>query len=248
MKPLTIMLLWITVDFAWASAATNGLRLMTYNVHNGTGLDDKTDYARIGGIVKALGPDAVALQELDSATARSQGHDVLAEIAAAAGMHGCFAAAIDFDGGKYGIGILSREEPLGWRKIALPGREEARTMLIAEFDRYVLACVHLSLTEADRMASLPIIREAARDYDKPFFLAGDLNAEPDDRFIEELKRSFRIVSTMECGSFPANEPETLLDYIAVEMPDEREIRVISSQIAEEARASDHRPVCTEVAF
>lgn len=134
----------------------NKLRIMTYNVHNGVGTDGKTDYRRLANVIARDGADVVAVQEVDSATRRSGGRYVLGEIAREALMHDTFGAAIDYDGGRYGIGLLSRERPLSVHRVALPGREESRTLLVAEFDRYVVGCLHLSLTAQDRMASLPV--------------------------------------------------------------------------------------------
>lgn len=88
------------------------------------------------------------------------------------GMHATFGRAIGFAGGSYGIGLLSRTEPLAVRSIPLPGREEARVLLMAEFPDYTVCITHLSLTPEDRLASLPIIREATDTCRKPVLLPG----------------------------------------------------------------------------
>lgn len=62
------------------------ITVMSYNVHNGIGLDGHTDYARTGRTIGRHSPDIVAVQEVDSATARSGGRYVLAELGAATGM------------------------------------------------------------------------------------------------------------------------------------------------------------------
>ena len=51
------------------------LRIMSYNVRNAKGLDDKTDYARVADVIKRENPDVVAIQELDKETKRSKGVD-----------------------------------------------------------------------------------------------------------------------------------------------------------------------------
>ena len=84
------------------------LRIMSYNIHNGVGLDGKRDYARIAKAVLRMSPDVVALQELDSATRRSGGVDILRELSDQTLMHRVYAPAIDYQGGKYGIGLLSK--------------------------------------------------------------------------------------------------------------------------------------------
>lgn len=53
------------------------LRMMSYNIHDGIGLDGKTDYNRIAGVISKWSPDVVAVQEVDSATQRAQRVDIL---------------------------------------------------------------------------------------------------------------------------------------------------------------------------
>lgn len=95
-------------------------------------------------------PDVIALQELDSMTQRSNALDVLHELSLKAQMYPVYAPSIDFQGGKYGIGILSMKKPLSCFRMALPGREEKRTFLLVEFKKDYVACVHFSLTAEDQ--------------------------------------------------------------------------------------------------
>ncbi len=139
------------------------LRVMSYNIHHGAGMDGQTDITRLARIILSHQSDVVAIQEVDSVNQRSGGRYNLGDLAAETLYYPTFAPSISFGGGKYGLGILSREKPVAVRHIPLPGSEEKRIMLVAEFQRYVMACVHLSLTESDRMASAAMIRaEAAR--------------------------------------------------------------------------------------
>jgi endonuclease/exonuclease/phosphatase family metal-dependent hydrolase len=75
-------------------------------------MDNKIDYSRVAKIISAVHPDIVAVQELDSATARSGNTDVLKEVANQCGYHYYFGPAISYDGGKYGVGVLTKEKPL----------------------------------------------------------------------------------------------------------------------------------------
>lgn len=191
----------------------NTLRIMSYNIRNGRGMDDMTDFRRTAEVINKVCPDVVAVQELDSVTGRSGGKDVLREIAGLTLMHHIYAPAIDYDGGKYGIGMLSKEKPLGYRYLSLPGREEARALLVVEFEKYIYCCTHLSLTEEDRMLSLPVIRQVAASANKPFFIAGDMNAHPDSEFIRQLKNDFVILTDMEKPTFHADKPDETLDTL-----------------------------------
>ena len=142
--------------------------VLTYNVRNATTNDGDVDFADVVSTILRSDADFVALQELDSVTGRSNGKDVLREIALLCQYYPTYGSSIDYDGGRYGVGILSRHRPQNVRKIALPGREEARVMLVAEFQDVVLACTHLSLTPEDRMASAKLILAEAMGSSKPF--------------------------------------------------------------------------------
>ena len=81
-------------------------------------MDEKVDIARVAEVILQSAPDVVAVQEIDSVTERSGKVDVLSELGNKVGMHALFASAIDFQGGKYGIGILSKKTPKSWKQIA----------------------------------------------------------------------------------------------------------------------------------
>ena len=238
-----ILLLLFAVSAAFAQDC---LKIMTYNVRNSKGMDNVMDSRRAADVIRAQAPDVVAVQELDSMTRRSGGRYVLGEIAGLTGMHAEYFPAIEFDGGKYGIGILSKEKPLQVKGYPLPGREEKRALLIAEFEDYIFACTHLSLTEEDRMASLEIIGKKAKECSKPFYLAGDLNDVPGSEFIAALERNFRILNNRESKTFPAPAPDRTLDYIAVWKATAPEIDIVGSEVIVEPVASDHRPVAVKV--
>lgn len=226
----------------------NQLKLMTYNVRHGEGMDGVTDFARIGEVIRKCGAQFVAVQEVDSVTGRSAGRDVLLELALESGLYPTFARAIPYDGGAYGVGILSAEKPVSVRRIPLPGCEERRVLLVAEFSRFVLACTHLSLTEADRLASLAIIKAEAARATKPFVLAGDWNSLPESDFLKAVSHDFTIVSTMKKSTFPADKPEECIDYIALYQAKSQPMVTRGSYVIDAPAASDHRPVTATLQF
>ena len=240
-----IMLL-LTVALAALGAQTVSARevkVMTYNVHNGVGLDKKRDHKRIAQVIQSCQPDFVAVQEVDSATARSGRAFVLGEIAAHAGMVPLFAPAIEFDGGRYGIGILTRTAPDSVSRIPLPGREESRMLLVAWFKDVVIADTHLSLTSEDALASVGIIRETLKSAGRPVILMGDLNSLPASPVIRELEQDFMIISPDE-PTFPANAPTERIDYIMVSR--NTPCTVPEATVIPEPSASDHRPLSAAV--
>lgn len=231
---------------AYGGYSQRTLKLMTYNVRNANGMDGTRNYQRVANVIAEANPDVVAVQEVDSMTRRSGGTYVLGEIAERARMKACFVPAIPYDGGKYGIGLLSRKAPLSVHMIPLPGREEARVLLWAEFDDFVYACTHLSLTEEDRLASAALIKDVAKTCEKPFFLAGDLNAQPEDAFVKEMQKDFNILSNVKQSTFPAPAPKETIDYIMVLKGGAGKMALTGSRVLNEPVASDHRPLTVEL--
>ena len=62
------------------------LRVMTYNIHHGHGMDGKFDLSRTIQVINAAKPDLLALQEVDSKCERSRRVDEPQELAAQTGM------------------------------------------------------------------------------------------------------------------------------------------------------------------
>lgn len=232
--------------FIFSAQAQNTLKLMSYNIKNANGMDNVCNFQRIANVINNASPDVVAIQEVDSMTNRSRQKYVLGEIADRTQMHGYFAPAIDYDGGKYGIGLLTKQVPLRLQSLPLPGREEARTLILAEFADYIYCCTHMSLTEEDRMKSLELVKAFTSSSTKPLFLAGDMNAEPESGFIKELQKDFQILSNPKQHTFPAPDPKETIDYIATLKQNAKGFAVISAKVINEPMASDHRPILVEL--
>ena len=226
------------------------LKIMSYNIRHGAGIDDVFDLDRTAGVINKQAPDVVGLQEVDSAGNRSKKIDETAYLAKATGMYGTFGPAIPLGNGKYGVAILSKEKPISTKNIPLPGAEK-RTLLVCEFEHYVFACTHLDLSEDRRLESIPIIIEEAAKWEKPFYICGDWNDTPGSKTITQIKRSFTILSrttnvgSTSCYTFPADKPTSCIDYIAkykkgtTKAPKTREV-------IDEPAASDHRPILVKI--
>ncbi|MDR1356829.1 MAG: endonuclease/exonuclease/phosphatase family protein [Tannerellaceae bacterium] len=239
------LILWISFLYSCVGGKGDAWRFMSYNVHNFVGMDDVRDYQRIADIINDVAPDAVAVQEIDSATLRSGGVYTLQELADRTGMYATYAPAIDFQGGKYGVGILSKEKPLSVRVKHLPGREERRVLLIAEFEEYVFACTHFSLTEEDRLTSAAMVCEEVKGTEKPLFLAGDMNSTPGSSAQALLGECFNALSDPEVNTIPVERPEECIDYI-YGYRNGHAYTVLHREVIDERMASDHLPLFVDV--
>lgn len=225
----------------------NTLRLATYNIHDGKAANGKSySYGAQARIIESIDPDIIAIEEVDSASGRSGGRYALGEYAASLGMRAFYSPTVSIGGGVYGMGVLAKRKPSAVRRLSLPGREEPRTAVIAEFDNCVFCGTHLSLNDDDRISSLKIICGEAEKYGKPFFLAGDLNASPDDPSGAFLLRNFEILNDTARHTFPADSPSVTIDYIAVYKKHAGMIAPLGSGVAAAGTASDHLPVYADV--
>lgn len=218
------------------------VQIMSYNVRHCAGMDLVVDYDRTADVIISQKPDIVALQELDSMTGRSGRKYQLEELAKRTNYYPVFGKAIDYDGGGYGVGVLTKEKPLSTKRIPLPG-EEPRLLLVVELKDYVIACTHLDLEEDARLASAPLIIEEAQCWEKPFILAGDLNDHPNSQLLQELTKCFTINSG-NSPTFPADVPTECIDYVATY--NSHSAKTLESIIIDEPEASDHRPLLVKL--
>jgi endonuclease/exonuclease/phosphatase family metal-dependent hydrolase len=92
---------------AWTLPA-DGIRVLTYNIHAGKDAQQTENLARVAAIIDSTDADIVLLQEVDRRTQRSQRKDHFDELRRLTGMNGVFGKSLDYQGGEYGIAVLSR--------------------------------------------------------------------------------------------------------------------------------------------
>ena len=240
------LFLFLAALVSLSAFSQDTLKVMTYNIRNGNGMDKVRSYERIADVILKHDPDVVAVQELDSMTKRSNQTYVLGEVAKLTRMKDLYGPAINYSGGKYGVGILSKKQPLKVSQHPLPGRGEKRTFLMAEFEDYIFCCTHLALTEEDRNLSLAIIDSIAACQTKPFIIAGDMNAEPGSDFVNGLQKNYRIFNNLKQPTWPAPEPREMIDYIAVWKEHSEGLANVHTWVVEEPVASDHRPIMSKI--
>lgn len=219
------------------------MRLMSFNVRHCAGSDGVVDESKTADVILSNMPDVVAVQELDSCNKRSSKYQI-AELSRLTGMNGSYTRTIAYNGGSYGIGILSKEKPVKTQKVPLPGKE-ARAMLVCEFKNFIFACTHLCHQEQEnRISSFEIISEYAKSCHKPFFIAGDFNAFPTSSEIELFKKDFTILSDVNQYTYPANNPNRCIDYIAVYKASVKgkDVNLTDKAVINQPYVSDHRPI------
>lgn len=223
------------------------IKLASFNIRAGMGMDGIFNIERLTKKLSSIPADFIALQEVDKGISRSQRLDEAKIFAEAIDMHYEFAKAIEFDGGEYGIALLSKAKPLSVSKFPLPGREEVRVLLVCEFENIVVCCTHLSLTEQDQITSVEIIKKVLiGKYNKPVFLMGDFNAQPASCVLESFRESFNIISDTTRFTFPSAKPEICIDYILQLKDSNFDIKDVDTYTDSDTISSDHLYVSVEI--
>lgn len=235
------------------SAQTTELNVMTFNLRFGelASLEEMASY------ISAQQPDIVALQECDWKTNRERapkqaGKAFVNELAYHTGLFGIYGKAIDYRGGYYGIGILSKYPIIKSERVLLPNpnpKNEQRAMLIAEIempDQSVLTFIstHLEVSSAAaRKAQINFINERIKQIKTPIILAGDLNAIPTSEEIQQgFAKWFNATDTV--LTYSTMKPEIKIDYI-YGYPKEK-FSLVKTAVDTDCKLSDHFPVSSVI--
>lgn len=260
-----VPLLWLAACASVPGGVVPDVRVLTYNIHAGKDAAQQHNLERVATVIGDADADIVLLQEVDRGTERSGGEDHLAELARLTGMHSAFAKSLDYQGGDYGIAVLSRFPLDSARVVPLPvqppqersGRLHEPRVGLHVIARTPHGALHVVNTHIDPGAA-PVYRHQevigllahiaqAVPADARLVFGGDLNARPDTPEIRALALAFED-GWVQCGdggpgySFPADQPDRRIDYILLRGVGCTTARVIDTQ------ASDHRPVLTVVRF
>jgi endonuclease/exonuclease/phosphatase family metal-dependent hydrolase len=239
-------------------APASTLKVLVYNVHAGKDAKGVDAIQRISDLVKSSGADIVFLQEVDKGTKRSGDVDQPAEYARRTGLHVAFGRSLDYDGGEYGIAMLSRWPITNDTAIHLPvtpaqersgGSHEPRVAMrattVTPLGPVALFNTHIDASGTDvwRLQEIQtIIPLAKSEKNAPVLFGGDFNSTPESKVQNELRASGMRDSWATCGtgdglSYPADRPVKRIDYLFL-------LGGVECTRAEVlvSEASDHRPV------
>jgi endonuclease/exonuclease/phosphatase family metal-dependent hydrolase len=225
------------------------LRVMCWNIHRCVGMDGKLDIARTATVISKQAPEVALLQEVDQGTRRSSGVDQSAELARLTGMKAVFGKALPFDGGAYGLAILSRHPIKSSKVHPLPGNSEPRIVfeVVISIDGRDIRFLntHFDLDAATRLKQAEHLVKMAIGSEMPTILAGDINATPESPPILEISKHFQpAAKSAPALTYPADKPDKEIDYFFLKEVFQKEPLAVIG----EAVASDHRPLLLQALF
>jgi endonuclease/exonuclease/phosphatase family metal-dependent hydrolase len=242
--------------------AERQLRVATFNIHHGVGLDGVLDLARIAATVERTGAQVVGLQEVDKHwSERSNFADQATLLAEQLGMHLAFGANLDLDPPapgaprrQFGTAILSAynirvttntllPRPLGGEQRGLlEALIKVRGIPVRVFNTHLQ---HDS--QVERLAQVDRIRQVLATADESVVLLGDLNATPNTPEIAGLT-DLLVDAWLTAGvgdgfTFDAATPHARIDYV---MSSGDVVARTAAVVTTDA--ADHLPVVADLAL
>lgn len=232
-------------ESAQALTAGGGLRFMTYNIKHG----ELSSLDAIATVIKGQSPDLVALQEVDVLTNRSGKVDQAVRLGQLTGMYASFVPSlVSYDGGQYGVTLLSRYPILSSQRIPLRSAAEQRVLALYEVQMDAQHVVPVGVTHfgtvdaAERLNQAADVKAAFAG--KPWaLLGGDFNATPSESGISSLLQLFTD-SWARGGSgsgytSSASFPTRRIDYL---MLGSAWTSPVTARVVSASSQSDHLPV------
>ena len=232
------------------------MRLMTYNIQSGRDAYKNLDLSASENTIREFSPDILALNEVRMKKLDVGDTEQAKVLAENLSMHYYFAKAIDYNGGEYGIALLSRFPIVRAEGIPVPPlpeekrekRYEDRVLLKAELDvngKTVFVFVsHFGLSNAERESATALFETEIAKIEAPAVFMGDLNMKPEDALVGRIKKYLTDLSENE--SFMTHHTLTLedrIDYIFAS--NHLSCEKIFSPFS---LASDHLPIVADVDF
>jgi endonuclease/exonuclease/phosphatase family metal-dependent hydrolase len=261
-----ILLVFISVSSTQAQSTASefprgnevSLKVMSYNIHHGVGIDNVLDLQRIADFITEKKAEVVGIQEVDRHYgARSNFEDQAKKLAEMLGYHYVFGANLDLDPAvegqnrrQYGTAILSKYPIVQSQNYHLSSfGKEQRGLLEATINvkgnHIRIYNTHLGLDVPQRLAQVNEINEILSKKETPVILMGDLNAEPGVEEVELLLNEANLVDVFQnednANTFPVLNPIKRIDYIFVS-----EGVKFSSQQVFHSTYSDHLPIIVDI--
>ncbi|MFO7618621.1 MAG: endonuclease/exonuclease/phosphatase family protein [Thermoplasmata archaeon] len=230
--------------------APNSLRVMTYNIHQGYGMDGILDPWEILNTIQEVGPDILVLQESETNRISSMNVDTVNWLAYKLGMDVYPGPSTSEQ--IYGLALLSKFEikssQLHWLDSIEDQRCYFRCQISTETWDLAVYGVHLGLSPEDRTSQSNQIIQALSAETDPFIFMGDFNTWPNETIYTNLTDIMHdawvlaghAVNGPGTYTFYSPEPCERIDYIFVS--DEFASSVISCEVMAGQLGSDHLPV------
>lgn len=261
----TSLVLWLFAtcspsEDAAPEAEKPSINVLTYNIHHGNPPTREKGHIELNTIAETIrktDPDLVALQELDSVTIRSGKTFQLEVLAKMLDMHYYYGKAINYEGGGYGVGILSKYPISEAQTIKLPNvpdfAGETRVLALVKVTlpdgkEVYFGSTHLDVTlEDNRLLQTTEIATIAGKLKAPVIIGGDFNSTDNKAPMLELFNYFKDASTIKGPTIPVLNPTRRIDYIVYRTASDFEV-LSEKVLTADNYGSDHLPFFARLGY
>jgi endonuclease/exonuclease/phosphatase family metal-dependent hydrolase len=238
------------------------LRVATFNIHHGVGIDGVLDLARIAATIERTGAEVVGLQEVDRHwSERSNFVDQATWLADVLDMDLAFGANLDLDPPaagaprrQFGTAILSAHRIRATTNTLLPrplgGEQRGLLEALIKVRGIPVRVFNTHLqhdSQVERLAQVARIREVLATTEESVVLLGDLNATPDTPEIagltDRLVDAWVTAGVGDGFTFDAATPHARIDYV---MSSDNVVARTAAVVTTDA--ADHLPVVVDLAL
>jgi len=234
------------------------LKIMSYNIRHGEGIDTILDLSRSAKIIKSYAPDIVALQEVDNFCMRSDSIGQTDYFAQQTLMTGTFGGFMKFQGGEYGMATLSLKPLTSTKVLQLPdGKFEPRTSIVHEIQispeqDIIFANVHfdwISGKDGDfnRLSQAKALIEYINTLNKAAIITGDFNCTPNSATMKYFTtQGFIFAEKGEDNLSFQGEDKVEIDHLIYRNSDHLKFKIENVKLIKEPIISDHRALLVEL--
>lgn len=234
------------------------LKIMSYNIRHGEGIDTILDLSRSAKIIRAQAPDFCGLQEIDDYCIRTDSVGQTGYLAEKTSMKGTFGKFMDFQGGAYGMATLSAKPVILTEILSLPdGKYEPRVAIvqkvqIADGCAIVIANVHFEWISGqegsnNRLKQAEALMKYINELNQPTIITGDFNCTPDSPTMQYFgKQGFTFVKKGSDKLSFQGERKVEIDHLIFRNTEKVKFKKKSIQLLNEPIVSDHRPLIVEL--
>lgn len=238
-----------------AQTDSTWIRVMSYNIHYGEGMDGEYNLANIAKVINKANPDLVGLQEISDSL-------MAVELGKLTKMHVVFGASLGRSSG-YGDAILSKY-PFEWvANHSIPSASSSRYQAMAVdvdlsskiqgFGKIRLINTHFDWlgtigSEKARLATVDLIEEAffTIESNLPTILTADLNSIPNSPVLQKFQDKGWKYQLDDKTYFTYNslQPTKQIDYVLFKDNNKLSIKQVFVMYGEES--SDHLPIIMDL--
>lgn len=232
----------------------SSIRIMSYNIHYGIGMDDIYSLENIANVIKKADPDLVGLQEIKDSL-------MTEELGKLTGMKAVFGPSLGTSKG-YGDAILSKYPFESAGNLSIPSASPSRYQAMAvdvdfthkstSLGKIRLINTHFDWlstigSEQARLATVDVIVQAfCNTTVLPTVLTGDFNSKPDSELLKKFEK-YGWINYQKGGPYKTHNstrPQYQIDYILFKSNHRWKVKNNFVMYGEES--SDHLPIVMDI--